>query len=570
MESASDTNLSLVNVRLELLRRRSLEQHPRPVLAGAMPLLPWVIRYRTYLRPGQLFDLEHHRYLVGLYNCGAQEVVIYKAAQMGASELGVSAALHACDQRRMTVLIVFPDSGSVSDFSTARIGPALEASPYLAARVSGGQPLDGSGRRRRGADRVTLKRVGDAFMYLRGGHVASGAMGLKSVAADKVILDELDEMDPRAPELASKRLGHSIYAERMDISTPTYSGIGIHARWQESDQREWHVRCGSCGERQPLSLEQFIDEWDDLARPVHWHGMEENRFYLACRRCGAELERLGEGDWVATYPSRPIAGFHLTKLFSHTVDLGAIVDRLSRPDETVRKECYNQDLGLPYTPRGGQLTDQVLDMCRRDYRHGPVAGERPFIGVDVGTVLHVVVRGPANEQGEHPQRFAGEVTTFDELGQLIRRFHPRRVVIDAMPETRMARQIQSDFPKGLVWLAYYSEDSKEERAVRQDEKNGVVLMDRTRSLDATLSGFSEAIQENTLPAAARDIGRGDYYRQLTGIVRVVDQRAYRTAARYVSTGPDHYAHAENYCWAASQVAGTPRLGVVAGRAARGW
>lgn len=564
------SDVHLAEGRLELLRRRALALHPRPVLAGSMPLLPWVIRHRTYLRPGQLFDLDHHRYLVGLYNCGAQEMVVYKAAQMGASELGISAALHACDQRQMTVMIVFPNSSAVSDFSAARIGAALEASPYLAQIVSGSAAIGPNGRRLRGADRVTLKRVRDSFLYLRGGHVASGAMGLKAVAADKIILDELDEMDARAPELATKRLGHSEIAERMDLSTPTYFGVGIHARWLLSDQREWFVRCNACGERQPLTLAHFIDEWDELARPVHWHGKEEGRYYLACQRCGRELNRLGAGEWVAAYPGRSIAGFHLVKFFSHTADLGMIVGLLSTSDETVRRECFNQDLGLPYTPRGGQLTDQDLDLLRRDYLHGPVAGERPFIGVDVGNVIHVVIRGPANEKGERPQRFAGEVTTFSELGTLIRRFHPRRVVIDALPETRMARQLQADFPSGQVWLAYYSGDSKEERPVRFDATNGTVLLDRTRSLDATLAGFSGADQENTLPANARDIGAGDYYQQITGMIRVVDPRAIQAAARYVATGADHYAHAENYCWAASQVAATPRLGVAIGRGARGW
>ena len=247
--------------------------------------------------------------------------------------------------------------------------------------------------------------------------------------------------------------------------------------------------------------------------------------------------------------------------------------QLQRTDETIRKECFNQDLGLPYTPRGGQLTDAVLDACRRDYAHGPVKGERPFMGVDVGAVLHVVIRGPLDANGERPQRFAGEVATFDELGRLIREYRPRRVVVDAMPETRMARALQADFPEGLVWLAYYTEESKDERPARFDARNGTVTLDRTRALDATLAGFSEAVQENTLPAAARAIGGGDYYRHLTALVRVVEERAGRAGtavARYVAPGADHYAHAEAYCWAATQAAGTTSLGVAIGRGAKGW
>jgi hypothetical protein len=187
-------------------------------------------------------------------------------------------------------------------------------------------------------------------------------------------------------------------------------------------------------------------------------------------------------------------------------------------------------------------------------------------------MLHVVVRGPLNSEGERPQRFAGEVATFDELGRLIRQYRPKRVVVDAMPETRMARALQADFPDGLVWLAYYTEGSKDEGAVRYDQKNGTVLVDRTRALDAMLEGFSEVVQENTLPAAARGIGDGDYYRHLTALVRVIEEggRIGADVARYVAETPDHYAHAENYCWVASQAAKTRTLGMAVGRGTKGW
>ena len=540
--------ISKQRLALATIERQRRQAAGTATAAGQMDLLSWTAVHRCWLRPGQPFDLMRHLYLVGLYNCRAQEMVIYKASQMGASEFAVSKALHLCDQRGGTALYVFPTEGHVSDFSSARIGPALEASPYLARIVASGAGPGDKAAGRRGADRVTLKRVRDRFLYLRGAQVSPSGLAaqLKSVDADQVTFDELDEMDPRARAIGAKRLGHSLIAEVLDVSTPTYAGRGIHARWLESDQREWHVRCAGCGERQPLDINQVVTEWDELGRPTAWHGKGEGKVYPACRKCGRELDRLGRGEWVATFPERKIAGFHLSKLFSATADLAAILSQLQRTDETIRKECFNQDLGLPYTPRGGQLTDAVLDACRRDYAHGPVKGERPFMGVDVGAVLHVVIRGPLDAAGERPQRFAGEVATFDELGRLIREYRPRRVVVDAMPETRMARALQADFPEGLVWLAYYTEESKDERPARFDARNGTVVLDRTRALDATLAGFSEAVQENTLPAAARAIGGGDYYKHLTALVRVVEERAGRAGtavARYVAPGADHYCFA---------------------------
>jgi len=468
-----------------------------------------------------------------------------KCAQEGISEYAVSYAIHGCDQRRATVLYVFPTDTAVSDFSSARIGPAIEASSYLARVV-----VDGAGKEKSGADRITLKRIRDNFLYLRGGHVKPNGQApqLKSVDADIIVLDEWDEMDGRAPAIARKRLGHSAIAEERDISTPTYVGRGIHAEYLKSDQREWHVPCPHCGERQPITINQVVTEWDQLERPVVWHGMKDGRAFAACRKCDGELDRLAPGEWIAGQPGQPVAGFHLSKLFSPTGNLDAIVAGLQEVDETKRRETVNQDLGLPYKPRGANITDVVLDECRRDYAHGPVRGERPFMGVDVGRVLHVVIRGPRNSDGERPQRFAGHADSFEEVGRLVHQYNVQTAVIDALPETRKARDLQASFTDGRVWLAYYTGSDVGTKKVEPADWNGregVVSLDRTRMMDMTLARFIGGAPENTLPAYATDIP--DYYAQLKAPVRQLEDGI----ARYVENGPDHFAHAENYCTAAA-------------------
>lgn len=480
-------------------------------------------------------------------------MVLMKAGQEGVSEYAISYVMHACDVRGATALYVFPTDAHVSDFSSARIGPALEASDYLDSIVVEGSGAGG----KRGADRVTLKRIRDRFLYLRGARVtpSGNAAQLKSIDADVLVLDEWDEMDGRAPTIARKRLGASSIAEERDISTPTYINRGIHTEYQKTDMRQWFVPCPRCGKKQPLSLEMIVTEFDELERPTAWHGQKDGHPYAACTKCGAAMDRLAMGEWVAEYQDRPIAGFHISKLFSPNGDLTAIINALQETDETKRKETVNQDLGLPYKPRGGQLTMETLDACIRDYAHGPVAGERPFMGVDVGKVLHVVVRGPLNASGERPQRFAGEAESFAELGILMKQFNAQTVVIDAAPETHKAREFQAQWPDGRVWLARYTEGSGEERysdPVRWDKKEGIVSMDRTRCLDMTFARFR--VQENTLPANGRDLR--DYYDHLLAQTRIVDDptkrgRSGKAVARYVNDRPDHLGHAENYCTAAA-------------------
>lgn len=536
---------------------------PSNLARPALPLLTWTILRRPRLDPKTAFSLRDHQDLMGIYSAVAREIVVKKAAQRGLSEWLISYALHACDERGMDVIYTMPTDADVSDFSQSRFGPALEASPYLAGIVVSGNGAGDDRRvKTRGADKVTLKRINNSFLYLRGGRVGHDgkARQLKSVPADAVILDELDEMDPRAPEIARKRLGHSAIAEVRAISTPTLPGVGIDALWQQSDQREWHIQCLACNHWQQLTIHHIVSAWDDLERPVAWHGGPHDAWPV-CAKCGQKLNRLAAGQWVARYPEREVVGFHPTKLTTPLAGLLAIVQNLLSTDETKRRETFNQDLGETYTPRGGQLTAAVLDACRRDYGHGPLAsGSEVYMGVDVGKVLHGVIRASVEPAtGATPQLWAGEIDTWDELDRLLRRFRVKTLVIDALPETTKAREFQARFKPGVVWLAYYGGAEKRSEPHQWDEANGVVNLDRTRSLDAAFSRFYEEL--NTLPANARDLK--DYYAHLTAPVRTLEtQRNGITVARYVEVGPDHLAHAENYCLAARSA---PRSGAPAGR-----
>lgn len=513
--------------------------------AQALDLLTWTIVHRRNLIPERPFDLVHHAYLADIYNCTAQQLVLSKAGQMGASEYLISYALHAADQRNATVLYVLPTDKGVSAFSAARIGPAIEASDYLKSIIiDGGAPGD-----KHGADRVTLKRVRNRFIYLRGAQVDPNGLAnqLKTVDGDALVLDEEDEMDVRAIPIAEKRLGHSTIAEIRKVSTPTYAGRGIHAEYARSDQREWFVRCGHCGEWQVMTIQAVVMEWDQLDRPVRWHGQKDNRAYVACHKCGREIDRLGRGQWVARRPGVEIAGFHITKFFSATADLFKIVQTLQEVDETKRRECFNQDLGEPYSPRGGKLTDELLDRCRRQYALGQRPGERTVMGVDVGDSIHYgVIRGPIDvERGEYPQRFAGTIDSFEEIGRLMRIFNVEHLVIDCRPETTKARELQASFPPGVVWLAEYPPHGlKTVEPFVWDHNDQMVSIDRTRALDGLYADLLAGAL--TLPADARDVPH--YYKHLKAPTRVIEQTRDGTGvARYVEDGPDHLAHAENYC-----------------------
>lgn len=531
---------------LEYFQNRLLED----VIEADIPdLLTWTLTHRSMLIPDRPFDLDGHKYLRGIYECQAKDMVVFKAAQMGISEYLLSYVLHACDKRKATCLYIFPNDGLISDFSTARLTPAIEASDYLASIVHDHTGSTG----KKGANRVTLKRIRDRFLYMRGGQVKSdGRAGqLKSVDADLVVIDEIDECDPRVRDIAAKRLGHSNIGEMRLVSTPTYPGVGIHSEWVLSDQREWFIPCVHCGHKQTVTIDNIVTERDDTKRPKAWHQID-GKAYAACTHCQKQLDLLVAGEWIATYPERDVAGFHVKKFFGPVCDLDSMIEGLRSFNNTRQRETTNQDLGEIFVPDGGQLTDQTLDATKRDYGHGPKPGARCYAGIDVGSVLHMVIReAPDAETGERRQLFAGEVS-WDTAGRLLRQYKPTTVVIDGLPETRQVRLFQEEFSRNQIWLAYYGDGSaanQKDDYAKWNYKEGTVLIDRTRSLDEMYARVYEGI--NTLPGNARDIPR--YYDQLKSPVRILEKNARGIeTARYVEGAQaDHYSHAEGYCAIAS-------------------
>lgn len=536
------------------------EQDPKIAALNALPFekipdrLEWTQKKRPFLIPGREFDLENHKYLIDLYRCDAHEIVVKKSGQAGVSEWLLTYALHTCDQRNGNVLYLFPTEGTVSDFSTARLGPAIEASEYLGKIV-----IDGSGKSGMyGSNKITLKRIRNSFLYFRFSKVdvEGNAPQLRSIDADVLILDEVDVLDQRAPSIAVKRLGHARpgLGNILWVSTPTFPDYGIDAEYQDSDQREWFILCEFCGNRQPLTIQDVVIEWDDLDRPISWHGQEEHNAWPVCNNCGKKLNRLADGEWVAKFPQSERAGFHLSKLFSPHNNILSIVKNLDTVDETKKREAWNQDLGLPYVTKGANLSAETIDACRRQYGHGPDPYTTCYMGIDVGTMLHVVVRTMASHiNGETKQLYAGEAT-WDSVHNLVKIYRPNVIVIDAMPETTESRRFQDTYNRNMVWLAYYPNQqvgSKREDIAIWNPLERTVMIDRTRALDAMFAGFYG--RKSTLPAHARNIR--EYYNQLRVPLKVkkeIGTTGVEVMAYIDRRKPDHYSHSETYVLIASQ------------------
>ena len=171
-------------------------------------------------------------------------------------------------------------------FSQQRVEPLIEASPMLRERVA-------PARSRDSGNTVLTKTFPGGILVLTG---ANSAVGLRSMPARYLFLDEVDAYPPSADEegdpvaLAEARTRTFAWRRKVFlVSTPTIKGTSrIEREYEASDQRRFFVACPHCGHRQFLTFERL--RWEK--------GKPETAAYH-CEGCD---ERIEERHKTACWP----------------------------------------------------------------------------------------------------------------------------------------------------------------------------------------------------------------------------------------------------------------------------
>jgi hypothetical protein len=422
----------------------------------------------------------------------------------------------------------FPTRTDVLEFSKSRVGPLVADNPFLLKEL-------------RDTDTAGLKRIGDAHLYLRG---MQSNVGMKSVPADMVVFDELDEATSDAKSMAKERLSHSDYRRLIELSNPSIPGYGIDEAYLESDQRHWTLKCPHCG------------KWTSLEKAFPMKLGEEVRVilersdgtcYRACPACQGELD-LTIGEWVADFPDRPIHGYRISQLFSSKVDPGEILREYRKTYHPER--FYTLKIGIPWVDVENKLSPhQVLALCG-DQGILDDSGRSCTAGIDTGRELHVVISRRRDPKGEDPKRevvYIGTAQSYEELDDLMKRFEVTRCVIDAMPEIHATREFAKRHG-GRVYLNYFIEHQK--GSAKWDSQQHIVQVNRTEALDAA----KKAIRDGEVVLPRRIPILDTFAQHLASDAKqlIEDEETGAKSYRYVRTGTNHYSLAFTYDWLASE------------------
>lgn len=470
---------------------------------------------------GNPLNLADHRYQIDMLACDHTNQSFRKGAQIGLTTLQMLKTIHGHLNQRYPqgTLYLFPSRDDVTDFSKGRFAPLITDNPAIQQAVSD-------------TDAANIKRVGGAMLYFRG---TKSRSQLKSVPVDRLVFDEIDEMQPTMVDLAMERISHSSVREVVKISTPTLPDYGIDVAYQESDQRVWQIKCRHCGKYTCLELEFAEREREQRVLVRQPNGS----VIRACVHCGGEIYPK-DGRWVAQVPerSKDSVGWWISQLNSKFVPPELILKAYQDPRCNLTEFC-NSKLGMPYVEAKDRLTiEQVLSLCS-DYGMTTHDAGPCSMGVDQGKDLHVVV---GKRDGRGSKIVLLEVLKeWDQLDNVVKLHHVSRAVVDAMPETRNAREFSRRHP-GKIYLNYYQDHQR--GGYKWDDREMTVACNRTESLDASHKEISDGMV--ALPRKTDRVE--EFAKHCHNVAKRLEEDDDTGSRRYVyvKLGSDHFRHALNY------------------------
>jgi hypothetical protein len=505
--------------------------------SGQISLREWISRANITLK-GKKYSTKGHEYLDKIIDDTSSYQVYRKGAQVGISTTMLLKSMWISDNKGRKCVYYFQNDDAVSDFSNDRCQPMVESSSYLSGRL-------------RTTNNVQLKQIGPGSLYFRG-LFSKGKV--KSVDADAIFLDELDEAKPANVAFAIDRLMHSDLQWVTSLSQPSYPGVGIDADFADSDQQFWHIRCEACNEWNCLDLswpKNFIEIPENLKKSFP----EKATHYRGCYKCGARLN-MAKGEWVAKHPDRHKRGYHLSQLFSQ-IKPPAFPNKsteIMREYSEMRRSTLKHErftisvLGWPFAGGNARITDEILDWCEGD--HGFSYSEfDSFLGIDQGDVLTIalgIITGD-NFTVIHVE----ETERWDRLDFLMEQFGVRFAVIDALPNKHSAKNFAAKHPNRAAIQYFQGREFKVGFELFESKINvQTVLVDRTTSIDSMVDRFEAG--RILLPNRAKISGKDlqaleDFRRHCKNLVAKIEETpSGMLKKRYLSHGiENHFGMALN-------------------------
>lgn len=466
------------------------------------------------------WSFDGHEFLRDVVADQAEIQVRRKAAQLGFSTVEIGCALQDAGACGYNVGYYLPTDDFIERFVQSRFDPLIDADEALATLVVDGDPgthiSAAAKKRRKRADRTQLKHIGRGQLWFFG---CQNMGDVKSVDLDKVVRDEVDELNPEFSSFIADRILHSRYRRQVALSQPSVPGFGIDAEFEASDQKHWLLRCNRC--RKWTCLE---DSFPDCLIQVR------GEWRLVCSSCHARLpylENVAAGvypadedrggrrvaQWVARHPGRGISGVHGSQLWGPHTNAAMIAQQWAKAQRSRReRERFTISiLGYPFAgdrqPVGEEVFSGACNPTQGLTWRAPDGVMALWAGIDVGDTLYLTI--DAELEDGSTQTIWFETFTGGEWGTLERRLRDAGVrffIIDARPEKTAAKKLcRSDGLTGAI--CYFPQGVEQPTFGIEDEKTRSPVHYCKAPRDDVLDDLCDEIinGERRFPAAKHDV-----------------------------------------------------------------
>lgn len=490
----------------------------------------WAIKSNIRLLGNTLFTSEGCGYLKEIMKDDSEEKAIMKGAQARITTIFMLDAIHGLMHNLYPqgVIYYFPTERAVEGFSKTRFGPLVADNPVIRRHLQN-------------TNSVSIKKVGKTFLRLFGASATKLIQGQKkdstsvrSEPADYVIRDERDLFDDSMVTMTKDRLQNSKIDKEVDLGTPTIPDFGISKSFNESDQRHWMIPCSACSEYTCI-----VQEFPNSIK------YKDDEPYYACIKCGKEIHAR-DGQWVAKYPGRRVAGWHVSHFITPNINLRKIMGRWERDQREGKiAEFYNGVLGLPYIAAEDRLRQaDVFSCCGDDVMRTDISISQTAMGADIKKHRHNIVIAEKVTKDRAKIIYMARVKGFQAIHDLAKKYNVKSAVIDRRPYEESFEKFQKAEPYRVYGAQYVD---RQKVFQKTDEKSGTYSLLRTQIFDKT----HEWVKSGNLEIPRRCAEVDEFAKQMCNCAKVLEENEQGDRIyRYIKLGEEDYRNAVNYLYIA--------------------
>lgn len=476
-----------------------------------MELYPslWCEKHKIKNESGFEIEFKDHFFMRDFYDDMSPLQVMLKAPQIGATVAMLVKTFYCAKKNKWDIIYTLPTQGDVQDMAGGKINRIIAQNPILMGWV-------------KDHDTIEQKAVGDNIIYYRGTFSNKQAM---MVSSDLNAHDEVDASDASVITQYETRLQAKADGRRWYFSHPAIAGFGVDVYWQQSDKKEWFIKCNHCNKEQQL-------KWPDNINLLE-------RKYV-CSICGKELSNQSRryGKWNPT-STGIFSGYHVSQLMCPWITAEKIIHDWEHKD---KQYFWNYVLGLPYATADDKIDPStVLKNCVPQVNDQE---DKIVIAADTGLPIHYCI---GNKQGVFNygkcKAPTADYDPYDTLESFLKRWPNSILVSDQGGDLIGIRKLQAKYP-GRVFLVWYRKDRKTKEMIKwgKDAEFGTVTVDRNRMIQMIVEQL-------------RDVGRirlngkteewsefASHFGNIFRTVKPPEESHYGVEYIWDRNGPDHFVH----------------------------